>query len=99
MAVKEKQDNKGDEKGAAITTIFSPHQGHGWRGETRENRAALSLAGEGRAAERREWAPVAGWPFECSAAGDGDLNAALTHPQSFPAVPSRFSQTNPSPPV
>ena len=38
-AVKEKQDNEGDEKGAAITTIFSPHQGHGWRGETRENRA------------------------------------------------------------
>ena len=51
-------------------------------------------AGEGRAAERREWAPVAGRPPECPAAGDGDLNA-LTHPQSFPAVPSRFSPTNP----
>lgn len=87
-AVTEKQDNEGDEKGAAITTIFSPHQGHGWRGETRENRAALSLAGEGRAAERREWAPVAGRPPESPAAGDGDLNAP--HPPSvFPcgAIP------------
>ena len=52
-AVKEKQDNEGDEKGAAITTIFSPHQGHGWRGETRENRApALSRGGQGRREER-----------------------------------------------
>ena len=93
-SVLKKQDKEGGEKGPAITTIFSPHQGHGWRGETRENRAALSLAGEGRAAERREWAPVAGRPPECPAAGDGDLNA-LTHPQSFPAVPSRFSPTNP----
>lgn len=87
-AGEEKQDKEGDEKGAAITTIFSPHQGHGWRGETRENRAALSLAGEGRAAERREWAPVAGRPPECPAAGDGDLNAP--HPPSvFPcgAIP------------
>ena len=87
-SVEKKQDKEGGEKGPAITTIFSPHQGHGWRGETRENRAALSLAGEGRAAERREWAPVAGRPPECPAAGDGDLNAP--HPPSvFPcgAIP------------
>ena len=38
-ASKEKQDRERDGKGAAITTIFSAHQGHGWRGETRENRA------------------------------------------------------------
>ena len=38
-ASEEKQDRERDEKGAAITTIFSAHQGHGWRGETRENRA------------------------------------------------------------
>ena len=52
-SVLKKQDKEGGEKGPAITTIFSPHQGHGWRGETRENRApALSRGGQGRREER-----------------------------------------------